>query len=407
MGHGAARTVLLGVFALGCNALSGVSDLEKVDCTDCGSGGSAGGGGTAGGAGTTPIAVTVGPRGSCAILADKSLWCWGANPGVEPGTVSTKPVKVEGISAPTQVSMGLEHTCAVNDSGVVYCWGRNDNGQLGDGSTAASAVPKAVPQLGALDTVSVGRSHSCAYTAPGNPPIQTFCWGANQYGQLGDGTKTDSLEPLKVPLPGDTLRLGPGGDFTCAVVDVGGSFDAYCWGRNDVGRCGQDPSAMPTVDAPTKPMNLGQVERVYPGGDHVCARTLGTRLPSCWGANNHGQVGINSTSAWELPQSVVGGYVIDTMSPGARHTCLSTRTAIEGVCFGANDLGQFSGVPGSDQPLPMRVPFLDGFGHSMRRADHGCGVKNDKVLCWGANDSGQLGNGTTGSFGAPVEVSFE
>ncbi|HMR04995.1 MAG TPA: hypothetical protein PKA88_04445 [Polyangiaceae bacterium] len=407
MGHPAVRTVFLGVLALGCNALSGVSDLEKVDCVDCGSGGGAGSAGTGGGAGTSPVSITVGPKSSCAILADKSLWCWGANPGVEPGAVSTKAVKVEGISDPKQVSIGLEHSCAVSDSGVVYCWGRNDAGQLGDGSTNASAVPKVVPQLGAMDTVSAGRSHTCAYTDPGSPPVQTFCWGANAYGQLGDGTKTDALQPVKVTLPGNVLRMGPGGDFTCAVIDVGGSFDAYCWGRNDMGQCGQDPTGTPTVDAPTKVANLGQVERVYPGGDHMCVRTLGTRLPWCWGANDHGQVGINSTSAWELPQAVVGGYTIDTMSPGARHTCLTVRTTIEGVCFGANELGQFSGIPGGDQPLPTAVPFLDGIGHIMRRADHGCGIKDDKVLCWGANDSGQLGNGTTGSFGAAAEVPFE
>ncbi len=407
MGRAAALVLLTGSLALSCNSLSGLSDLEKVDCVDgCGGAGSGGSSG-AGGAGLTTVSFHVGPKSTCAIRSDKSLWCWGANPGVEPGTVSTKPVKVTGIPDPKQVSIGAEHSCAVDHDGAVYCWGRNDSGQLGDGTTASSAVPKPVPTLGAMAVVGAGSNHTCAYTSLTSPPVQIFCWGDNQYGQLGDGTTTNSPQPIKLSLPGEVLRLGPGGDFTCAVLDVAGAFNAYCWGRNDVGQCGQDPSGMPAVTQPTKVPGLGEVERVYPGGKHVCTRTLGTRIPWCWGANAHGQLGINKTSAWEPANQVVKGYEINTMSPGARHTCLSTRTELNGVCWGANDLGQFSGNPGPDQPLPTAETFLDGGGFLMRRAEHGCSLRDDKLSCWGANDSGQLGNGTTGSLGAVGQVLFE
>jgi alpha-tubulin suppressor-like RCC1 family protein len=163
---------------------------------------------------------------------------------------------------------------------------------------------------------------------------------------------------------------------------------------------------MPVVSEPTAVPGLPAVERIYPGYEHCCARTVGTRVPHCWGANEHGQVGINTTSPFEPASAVIGNQAIDTMSPGYRHTCLTTQDDLVAYCWGANDLGQFSGVPGPDQPLPSPEPALDGVPFSMRQAEHGCGLHPSGIRCWGANDSGQLGNGKIENYGPASDVTF-
>lgn len=161
-----------------------------------------------------------------------------------------------------------------------------------------------------------------------------------------------------------------------------------------------------TIPTPEKVPGVPQLERVYPGFEHMCARTVGTKIPWCWGANDHGQVGINKKSAVELPVEILSGQSIDTMFVGYRHTCLLKDTSLEGVCWGANDFGQFGEGPTLDEPLPRPAPYLNGAAVSMRQAEHGCRLIDGVVSCFGANDSGQLGSGKIEPFSAPVQVNL-
>jgi alpha-tubulin suppressor-like RCC1 family protein len=381
---------------LACNSITGLSALEKVDSI-------AGDGG----AGAAATQIVVGRKTSCALVADKSVWCWGANPGVAPGAVSTTPVHVTKLKNIDTLSIGLEHVCAVDASGTVSCWGRNDSGQLGDGTNAPSPEPKAVPSLPIIDTIIVGTAHSCAHTKPDSDPVQGYCWGQNDSGELGDGSPGSRSGPVKIVLPSGAkiFRLSPGAGFTAAIISTGGLLEAWCWGKNDKGQCGQDPNASPTVVKPTKVPGLPQLERVYAGTDHVCARTPGTKIPWCWGANDQGQLGRNSTSPFGLALAVLGGESVDTMHSGARHSCLTKSDSLEALCWGANDLGQLGGAPSAVQPLPSPAPYLDRVdGLSMRQAEHGCRIVKGIVSCFGSNDSGQLGNGKIEPFGGPVVV---
>lgn len=389
------------VATLSCNSIAGLDGLEKVDCVEnC-----AGAGGASGT--LVPTSVWVGRKSSCAVMSDKTLRCWGANPGAPPGTVSPSPVAVHELEDVATVSVGLGHTCAVDGSGVVWCWGLNEYGQLGDGTTTPSATPRPVPGLPAIETVAAGTTHTCAYSSPDADPVQAFCWGQNDFGQLGDGTTKDSPNPIKLSLPqgAKIFRMSPGAGFTPAIVSQADVFEAWCWGRNDKGQCGQPPSTA-VVSTPSKIPNVPQLERVYGGTDHVCSRTVGTKLPWCWGANDNGQLGVGKSSASEPPNAVLGGVTIDTMFVGSRHSCFVAGTPPQAKCWGANDLGQFGGPPSLDKHSPEAAPYLDSGQVAARQAEHGCRLLDDVVSCFGANESGQVGNGKIETSSPAVQVAL-
>jgi len=133
------------------------------------------------------------------------------------------------------VSTGYSHTCGVSTDGAVYCWGNNSAGQLGDGTTTDRSSP--TPVLGGLafTAVRAGYLHTCGITIGG----AVYCWGDNRSGQLGDGTTTDHSMPtlIKTFTPGGLAyaHLNSGGGHTCIVDEAAA---AYCWGFNGHGQVG-------------------------------------------------------------------------------------------------------------------------------------------------------------------------
>lgn len=99
---------------------------------------------------------------------------------------------VSGIGNATAVTAGFSHACAI-DAKQAKCWGRNDFGELGNGSTTQSAMPVMVSGIGNATAVVGGEYHSCAIDGG-----QVKCWGLNNWGQLGDGSITDRAVPVLV-----------------------------------------------------------------------------------------------------------------------------------------------------------------------------------------------------------------
>ena len=242
----------------------------------------------------TDLAVVDSGTGStaCSVMSDGTVTCWGDNSNgqlgnalLAPGSQALLPIPVTGITDAVGVSIGVDHACATLGSGAVRCWGNNRNGQLGNGTTNDSTVPLPVAGLGDVQQVSVGYRRTCALLAdstvrrPGegagvggadsSTPIavpgltgvtqltagsshhcalltdQTVqCWGGNQFGQLGNGTTTDSLVPVPVAgaLP-PVSQISAGSGHTCALDTTG---EAWCWGFNRQGQLGQgSPSEVP------------------------------------------------------------------------------------------------------------------------------------------------------------------
>lgn len=197
--------------------------------------------------GGTFATLTAGLWHTCGVTTNGAAFCWGDSSGGQLGagpTVvnSSTPLPVSGGFSFFSLSAGGTETCGVVTGGGAYCWGSNGAGQLGNGSITSSAVPVAVAGGRTFTTISTGAHHACALTADG----AAYCWGWNAYGELGVGNNTGpdkclsqfgacSMKPVAVTGGLKFAAVSAGGETTCGLTLSGAT---YCWGRNDVGQVG-------------------------------------------------------------------------------------------------------------------------------------------------------------------------
>jgi alpha-tubulin suppressor-like RCC1 family protein len=344
------------------------------------------------------VQVATGSWHSCALSSSGTVNCWGRNAagqlGDGTGQGSTNPVEVLGLDDVRQVSAGEEYTCAVRWNGEVYCWGSNYGGRLGDGTTTNRWTP--VPVDGIDDAVAVAAGlglyepgHTCALLDDGG----VRCWGTNTSGQLGDGTTTSSLTPVEVVGVDTAVQVVAGYYRTCAVLEDG---TLTCWGAG----------ASPT---PTAVEGLGPVTQVSMSMFHRCAVMVDATV-RCWGGNGAGQLGDGTTTSsfdeWVTVNALDDAVEVAT---GSAHTC-ARRTDGTVRCWGANSAGQLGNGTTAGSLLPVDVVNLDGVlqldaGAGDEAVGHSCAVRDDaRVLCWGSNNLGQLGDGTTTNRTEPTFV---
>ncbi len=307
-----------------------------------------------------------------------------------------------------------------------YCWGNNAGGQLGVGDENPTNLPVQVYGVGGTgfltgsETISGGGSgsgvsHSCSVTDIG----ELYCWGNNQYGQVGDGTSgNERLEPVEVSIAGKVAQVSAGSDHTCAL---GSDGQVWCWGSGADGKLGTgntSSSSVPVkVKAPNGTDDLTGAFEISVTGNHACAITA-DRNAVCWGLGSAYQLGNNGTSSSSIPvyvHKVDGGGTCNAgdtsgclknvrdISAGFEHSC-AVLAGGQAVCWGAGTEGRLGNNSEDAAPVPVNVVGVDGvdlldYAHSISAGGaHTCAVLtgtlfNTRVACWGLNAYGQLGNG--------------
>lgn len=306
------------------------------------------------------------------------------------------------LSGVVAISAGFDRTCAVTAAGSLWCWGANQYGELGDGSTLESHVPVAVTGLGSnVSAVSGGQHHACALTKAGS----AHCWGKDDHGQLGSGSTLDSQVPLAVAgLQSAVASMASGVDHVCAVKTTG---ELLCWGAaaGTMLFMGQVP---PDSDVPVAVAKLtGDVKAVTAGYQHTCALTTAGGV-LCWGWNQFGQLGGGMFSAQFQGPAVVSSLSsgVTAISAGWGHTCALTEAgAVQ--CWGWNQFEQLGNGSLTDSLTPVAVAGLaSGVAAISAGEEHTCALTAaGGVFCWGDNMNGQLGNGSQLGSSVPVVVS--
>ncbi len=352
---------------------------------------------------TPATVVSNGHEFTCALY-NGGVRCWGENGNGQLGngsTVrSTTPVNVEGLTSGVRaIATGNKHACAVKNDFTVFCWGDNSKGQLGDGTTVQRNRPV---QVSGIQTqarfVSAGDGHTCVIGG------SIWCWGDNTNGQLGDGTTTRRLTPIKPTLSVGVDIVAAGSQHTCAVTITD---SIKCWGLNSNGQLGDGTTTRRLTAVDVSGITRDTVS-ISLGGAHSCAR-MNSGSVRCWGLNSNGQLGDGTTTQRLTPVTVSGlTSGVSHVSAGDKHTCAMTVvwTTFAVRCWGLNSSGQLGNGATTQHTTSVST---SGLSSGVTAIDvgttHSCAISSgSSISCWGGNQSGQLGDGTTTRRLTPVSV---
>lgn len=344
--------------------------------------------------------VATGDAGStCGIRMDSSLWCWGDNAGGQLGLGNN----TARIFTPTQVSGGgqwlkvavKQFVCGIKTDNTLWCWGSNLSGQLGRNTQYDSYnTPQAVVGGHLWKDVSTGGVSANGTTCAIRLDDTLWCWGDNAAGRTGLNTGTgQTLVPTQVAVGTTWKKISVGETHTCGIrMD-----DAlYCWGSNDNGQIGDNSPGTNRL-VPTAVSGGGTWKHVAATHAFTCAVNT-SDAAYCWGSNNAGNIGDNSTNQRNIPTAVSGGYTWDMIDGGAyawgAFNC-GIRTNGSAWCWGAGEPGNL----GAGNTIQSLVPIAVSGGHTWKQLSAGganhhaytCAIRSDDTLwCWGSNSVGQM-----------------
>ena len=358
---------------------------------------------SAGGCSMGPTPTTLSACGvqTCAAVAG-GVQCWG-NHGWDALDFTLVPIAKDLV--PTNIvsiGLGVQNACAIGDLGALVCWSRNNLGQLGDGTQTDTDIPVTPVGLSSgVAAVASSGTHTCAITFDGS----VLCWGSNSYGEIGPhaamGFLAISTVPVGVLGPGSAVAVSLGERHSCALTPAG---SVKCWGNNDNGALGDGTTTWSTLPVDVVGLSSGVVA-ISSANDQTCA-VLATGGLRCWGYNSAGQLGNGSQTGSAVPVDVIGlSSGVIAVAVGAEHTCALLSTGAV-KCWGYNEVGQLGNAVVNVSPAPVDVNGLPSAAVAIAAGnEHSCAtLANGKIMCWGFNGSGQLGNNSTVSSFVPVEV---
>ena len=293
------------------------------------------------------------------------------------------------------ISASRLHTCGIATTGQAYCWGNNDKGTLGDGTKTLRRTPTAVAGGLTFASISAGFGHTCALTPTG----QAYCWGE---AAIGDGVGGSRLTPTAVAGGLTFASISAGDAHTCGVTTAG---QGYCWGVTAIGDGTTESRSTPTAVAGG--LTFASIDA---GGSHACGITTAGQA-YCWGNNYGAGLGDGTKNGSPAPKAIGGGLTFAAIDAGSRHTC-GVTTAGQAYCWGNNTGGQLGDGTRVSRLTPTAVAGGLTFASISSGAwDHTCGVTTaGQGYCWGFNfaedlkGGGRLGDGTTETRLTPTAV---
>jgi len=358
----------------------------------------------------TSVLVGVGTLAPAGATPNPVVEGWGLNTYGQVGNGTdispTTPVTVTlpvGVT-PTAIAAGGYHSLAIGSNGNLYAWGQNGYGQLGNGTTTDSWTPVEVSLPGGVQpkAIAAGLADSIALGSNGN----VYSWGDNSFEELGNGsTASDSTTPVKVALPaGVTATAISAGQYHSMAIGSDGKL--YAWGYNVDGQLGNNSKTTPTKPVVVSMPTGVSATEIAAGGFHSLALGTNGKLYS-WGYNAYGQLGDGTTSDHVIPAAITSLVVTITgISAGLYHSVAMTASGLV-YTWGYNGYGQLGDGTLVNATSPKKLTLSwsatavsAGLYHTMALASNGV------MYAWGQNGYGQVGNGTTNNAKSPVAVSF-
>ena len=359
---------------------------------------------------TDAIAVASGGWFSLALTHDGIVEAWGTNGEGEFGTGSASPSKsqvpipVPGLTDIIAIDAGYSHGIALRSDGLVFTWGSNTSGECGRGP--ASSIPVAVGQVqGLTGIIAISAGYECCLALRSDGTV--WAWGDNTYGQLGLGSSsiTRATTPTQVVNLSGVTGIAAGGIHSLAVLNDG---TMRSWGYNYWGALGNGPPGYNFQYSPVPVLGLTNIVAASASSANSVALGDDGTVYS-WGDNSQGELGNGSGSKSHVPvelknvTGVVGIAAGVNYQYGVPQTSFSLVARTSGTVWGVglDDQGQLGNGLVLDPPpsdavqanvLTTATAVAAGYAHALA-LDANTGA----VWGWGANDSGQVGNGTSGT----------
>jgi alpha-tubulin suppressor-like RCC1 family protein len=385
-------------------------------------------------------AISSGVQHGCGIKSGGTAWCWGKGNfgrlGNGAAASSSVPVQVGTSATGTlwsdwiAIAAGGANTCGIRSNGAAYCWGFG--GRNGDGSTIDQTTPRPVSGGATWIKINAGNVTNCGIRSDGT----AWCWGSGDNGRRGDGTTAVGAPSATVPVQvgtaatgtvwSDWVDISAGNDETCGVRADG---SAWCWGAELFGDLGNGVGGTSGVNRGT-PQRVGTAATgtlwsdwvaISAGGAEACGMRSGGSV-WCWGAGDSSygtgygfSTGDGTFTERSTPVTVSGGGVWTQVSAGGGTKCGITSDG-SAWCWSMGVNGQIGNGAGSGKNVPTRVGTaasgtlwsdwvaisVGGFSNPSQV----CGIRSNGLgYCWGGGANGMLGNGSTSDRNVPTQIS--
>ncbi|MGW0580305.1 RCC1 domain-containing protein, partial [Streptomyces sp. NPDC002920] len=270
---------------------------------------------------------------------------------------------------------------------TVLGWGAGRTGQLGNGTRSDSLSPTSVTSLfrGDVDQMSAGGTSSADSFALARTDKTVKAWGHNSSGQLGTGGNEDQAVPVTVPRLTNIKDLAAGGKHALALDTSG---QVYSWGDNAYGQLGNNRTG-DSRTVPDRVQGMPKVKQISAGCDFSLALLENGKVYA-WGRGVYGQLGNGSRATSSVPRQVAGLENIVSIDAGCHHAlALTSEDTVKS--WGYNLYGQLGDSSTKSSTVPVDVDWLEGVSEIEAGAFHNYAKTSDShVWGWGNNQYGQL-----------------